>query len=177
MLRGLDASLDGAGKPGLFNLKGTQHTLKKFRTKLKNRALIHFNDLPSLLSLSSEDLFYFIKRYLKSWNILLISKKQREEYRSYEKDLSKIEFRLSARVEVEMMNGQVFKAFCTIPDGFSGNPNRESEAIKKFFRETAPVIGEENSENIFNFIINKKENKIKDLFPYGKVASYNIEKT
>jgi len=163
MIRGFDAAISGPGKPGLFGTGNSQSTLKKFGKALKNRSLFQWSDLLAIFSIPRKDVAYFIKRILRSKWAYFVPKHRKKDYRSYEKDLSKIAFRLSATLKVELTDGSTYESNCEVPDGFMGDPNKNEVVTEKFFREAIPVMGKERSEQIHQLVLRSEGYKVKSL--------------
>ena len=163
MVRGFDAAISGPGKPGLFGTGNSQSTLKKFGKVLKNRSIYQWSDLLAIFSIPRADVIYFVKRILRSKKVLFLSKSKRKHYRSYEEDLSKIEFRLSSKLKVQMKDGRIYESECAVPEGFMGHPNKNAVVPEKFFREAVPVMGNERSQAIHDMVLKQPGYRVREL--------------
>jgi len=141
----------------------SQNTLKKFGKVLKNRAVFQWSDLRYIFSIPRRDVAYFIKRILRSKWVYFIPKHRRKAYRSFEKDLSKIEFRLSARIKIQLTNGTEYESTCDVPEGFMGHPEKNAVVPEKFFREAIPVMGEARSKQVHDMVLKSQGYAVKSL--------------
>ena len=104
----------------------------------------------------SADLWYFIRRYLKSVSFFILKRKQGKHDKNYshEGDFGKMEFSLSGRVEITFKDGKTISETCNLPPGFANDPEREEVIQNKFLREATPVWGEDKSKRIMDLILN-----------------------
>ena len=163
MIRGFDGAISGPGKPGLFGTGSSQKTLKKFGKVLKNRSIYQWGDLLAIFSIPRKDTAYFMKRILRSKWAFFVPKHRKKEYRSYEKDLSKIAFRLSAGLKIQLKDGTQYESYCAVPDGFMGDPNKNAVVPEKFFREAVPVMGQERSQQIHDLVLHQPGYPVRTL--------------
>jgi hypothetical protein len=144
LLRGVDAGLEGAGKPGLYGMGQAHRTLGKFKRILGSRGPLAWTDLPDLLRLPGTDRAYLATRYWRGYRSRLPFAGGRAavaRYRSSEADLSRLSMRLGARLRVRLRSGKTLEEECRIPPGFAGDPQREERMRDKFRREARPVLG------------------------------------
>jgi 2-methylcitrate dehydratase PrpD len=168
-LKGIDAGLKNAGKPGFMSLGSSQKTLDQFKKAFGSRPLIQLNDLPALVRLPWSDLWYFIRRYLKSVSFFTLKSntgKDWDKNYSHESDLGRMEIRLSGRVEITLKDGKTISETCNLPPGFANDPEREEVIKNKFLREATPVWGIDKSKRIMDLILN---------FEKYTVAQFNAE--
>lgn len=137
MIMGMDACLENAGYPGVFDTGTTDKTLNHLKKVYKNRTLFHLSDLKQILKLPKGYLFYLIKRVLKSHS----GKRGLSSLKSSEKDLSKLQFRIGTSAEIHLFSGEILKGECNVPKGFAGDPDKKIRVIEKFQRECNPVYG------------------------------------
>jgi len=165
LIKGVDGGIKGAGKPGVLSFGNAGEALRRFKKSFGSRPLIQSSDLPEILKLSSEDRYYLVKRFWKAYRAKLPfrNKNSRNAYRSHEGDLRKMSFPLSGRVQVRMRNGKILDAFCRIPPGFAGDPNRKEVVEKKFFRETIPVWGVQKAQYVREMVFILDDIQIRQL--------------
>lgn len=155
-MRGIDAGLANAGKPGFMSLGGSNKTFKQFKKAFGSRTLLQWNELRELAKIPKKDLQYFLNRYLKSISFSFFkrkSKRNMDEAFSHEGDLAQLRFNVSGRVELLLKDGKKISETCELPPGFSNDPERSRVVQKKFIREATPVWGEEKSRRIMNLIL------------------------
>lgn len=164
LIKGIDNGLSGAGKPGVLGMSGARNTLDEFKKSFGSQSLLSWSDIPKLFSLKPTDRNYFFKRYWRGYreHLPFSSKITRDNYISHEKDLTKMEFRLSGIVTVELNNGKKIRQHCAIPPGFAGDPNRKEVVKKKYFRETEAVLGGA-AINFHNQVIKLEQIGVRDL--------------
>lgn len=164
-MRGIDAGLANAGKPGFMSLGGSNKTFKQFKKAFGSRPLLQWNDLIELSKIPWKDLSYFLRRYLKSISIFKPkSKRNADKDFSHEGDLGKMRFNISGRVELIFKNGNKVSEICELPPGFSDDTERDNLVQNKFMREASAVWGEAKSKRIMNMILNMENYKVAQLF-------------
>lgn len=144
LLRGIDAALEGAGKPGVYGMGQTHHTLDRLKELVGSRPLVSWRDLPELMRMSRADRSYLLRRYWRGYRGRLPfpgGREARRRYRSYERDLSRLAMRLAGRVRLHFHDGRTAVAECRIPPGFAGDPEREYRMREKFRREAGATLG------------------------------------
>ena len=105
---------------------------------------------------------YLIKRVVKSY----AGKHGLSKLRSFEIDLSKLQFRIGTTAAIHRNNGEILTGDCDIPMGFAGDPDKNKRVIEKFERECQPVYGKDNTAFLLQEIITnglpdfKKKNAI-----------------
>lgn len=145
LLRGVDAGLEGAGKPGIYGMGQTHHTLDRLKGLVGSRPLLSWRDVPALLRVPNADRSYLVRRYWRGYRgrlPFLGRQAARRRYRSYEGDLSKLAMRLAGRVHVRLDDGRERVEECRVPPGFAGDPERQERMRDKFRREAGAAIGE-----------------------------------
>jgi 2-methylcitrate dehydratase PrpD len=153
-MRGIDAGLVNAGKPGFMSLGGSRKTFKQFKKAFGSRPLLQWKDLYDLSKIPGKDIRYFIRRYLKSISIFKFKAKlNSDEDLSHEGDLSQIKFTISGRVELIYSDGKKISETCILPPGFSNDPERDILVKNKFMREAIPVWGEKKALRIMEMIL------------------------
>jgi 2-methylcitrate dehydratase PrpD len=165
-MRGIDAGLANAGKPGFLSLGGSRKTFKKFKKAFGSRSLLQWKDLFELARIPRIDLFYFLRRYFKSISFSLLKSKNQsnlDDYYSHEADLSKMQFNVSGRVEISFKDGKTISGTCILPPGFADDPERGMVVQNKFMREATLVWGETKSQRIMDIILNIEKYTISQL--------------
>lgn len=160
MIRGFDKCIHNPGYEGVFGMTESQKALKKTRAIYGNRSLLELKDLANLLKLTKPDLQYFLTRYINA----IKGKYTHSHIKSYESDLSKLEFALGSQVNIHFKNGEIFTQACRLPKGFAGHPDKEQTVKDKFYRETIPVYGKEKAETIFGLIQHLDTNNFQELY-------------
>jgi 2-methylcitrate dehydratase PrpD len=61
--------------------------------------------------------------------------------RSFEKDLSKLQFRIGTTAYIHLHSGEILTGECDVPKGFAGDPEKKYRVLEKFQRECNPVYG------------------------------------
>lgn len=150
MIQGIDACLENAGYPGVFDIGTSDHTLKHLQKVYKNRTIFSNNEFWSILNLPRKDLFYLLKRVLKS----ALGRKGFTELKAFEKDLSKLQFAIGSKAIIFTKTGEKLSGECSIPKGFAGDPNQRERVLEKFDRECIPVFGNSITQNLKNQILN-----------------------
>jgi len=164
-MRGIDAGLANAGKPGFMSLGGSSKTFKQFKKAFGSRPLLQWKDLAELSRIPWKDLSYFVKRYLKSISVIKRkSKMNPDDDFSHEDDLSKMSFSISGRVELVYSDGKKISETCELPPGFSNDPGRAELVQNKFMREASPVWGEAKSKRIMKMILEIENFTVAQLF-------------
>jgi 2-methylcitrate dehydratase PrpD len=165
-LRGLDAGIENAGKPGFLDLGGSRKTFSRFKKAFGSRPLIQWIDLFELLKIPRTDLWYFLRRYFKSFPsspLKMKPQKNNDKNYSHEGDLGKMEFNLSGRVEIIFNDGKKITETCILPPGFANDPERGKVVRTKFMREAIPVWGETKSMNIMEMVLNIEKYSVSQL--------------
>lgn len=165
--QGFDAGLSGGGKPGLLGTGHASKTLSVMKKAFGTRRLLGPGDLlPLFNSVKRRDRNYFFRRYYKGLRpkFPFWSANARQAYRSQESQLEKIRFQLSARVRIRMKDGRELVAEQIIPPGFAGDLDRLQVARNKYFREVAPVLGQETAESLRAKIKSPASFPVRDLF-------------
>jgi 2-methylcitrate dehydratase PrpD len=138
MIKGIDACLSNAGYPGVFDFGTSDKTLKSLRKVYKNRTIFSIAEFRKLMELPKEDLFYLIRRILRSqWGLRGLTDKK-----AFEADLSRLVFAIGSRAEIHTVSGKIYEGHCTIPRGFAGDLQQEERVFEKFKRECSPLFGE-----------------------------------
>jgi len=166
-MRGIDAGLANAGKPGFLSLGGSRRTFSQFKKAFGSRPLLQWNDLVELARLPGKDLRYFLRRYLKSISFSFLKSKSQmnlDKNRSYEGDLGKMQFNVSGRVELIFKDGAKISETCKLPPGFSDDPERATVVQDKFMREATSVWSETKSRRIMDMILNIENYTVCQLF-------------
>jgi len=165
-LRGMDAGIENAGKPGILSLGGGRKTFKRFKKAFGSRPLIQWKDLFELGKVQRTDLWYFLRRFTKSFSFTLLKSKDQKNINkacSHEGDLSKMEFNLSGRVEIIFKDGRKIAETCKLPPGFANDPERGNVVQNKYIREAIPVWGEAKSMKIMGMILNIEKYTVAQL--------------
>lgn len=157
MIQGMDACLENAGFPGVFDTGTTDTTLKNFKKVYKNRSLFVLAELKELLGLPKGYLFYLARRVFRSF----AGKNALSRLRSFENDLSKLQFRIGTIASIQLNSGEILTGVCDIPKGFAGDPEKNSRVIEKFERECIPVYGTEITARLLTEILNTGMPKIR----------------
>jgi len=153
-MRGIDAGLTNAGKPGFMSLGGSSKTFKQFKKAFGSRPLLQWKDLYELSKIQGKDISYFAKRYFKSISIFKFKVKlNSDKDYSHEGDLGQIRFAISGRVELVYHDGKKISETCELPTGFSNDPERDIMVKNKFMREAIPVWGEIKAMRIMEMIL------------------------
>ncbi|MGC3946021.1 MAG: MmgE/PrpD family protein [Chryseolinea sp.] len=156
MIMGMDACLEHAGYPGVFDTGTSDKTLKKLRAVYRNRTLFSKVELVQLMNLPGGYLRYLLRRMWRS----LVGKMGWSDKSSREVDLSKLKFAIGTSAELLLSNGTVLKGTCDIPKGFAGDPCKRVRVLEKFERECYPVYGPDRSKEI-----------LKDIMDFGFPSS------
>jgi len=163
-MRGIDAGLANAGKPGFMSLGGSSTTFDQFKKAFGSRPLLQWKDLKELSKIPWKDLRYFARRYLKSISILkLKSLRNTDKDFSHEGDLGQMRFNISGRVELIYPDGKKVSETCVLPPGFSNDPERDKLVQNKFMREATPVWGEAKSLRIMKMILDIENHTVAQL--------------
>lgn len=164
MIKALDSGLAGAGNPGVMSFGAAGAALSNFKKAFGSRPLLQLSDIPLLFKISPADRNYFLKRLWRAHrNKLLYFDRLKNNLRSHEGDLAKMEFSIGGHVKVIFKNGEKMEGHCKIPAGFAGDPNRKEVVINKYFREANPVIGEDKSNSLFKLIASLPSISVKKL--------------
>ncbi|MFC1628919.1 MmgE/PrpD family protein [Gemmatimonadota bacterium] len=166
LLRGLDAGIENAGKPGILGSTSGQKTMKQFSRAFGSRPLLQWSDIPALARISAADRTYFVRRHLRSMMARFRQVDWTDSDRSHasaEGDLERIAFRFGGRVELFLKNGRRESAECDIPPGFTDDPDREEIVEQKFLRESAPVWGSERSRQVLRIIRQIEKHTTREL--------------
>ena len=151
LLRGIDAGLEGAGKPGILGMSQARASLDRFGEAFGSRRLLSWSDLPELLRMPRADLGYLARRYWRGCRSRLPFRggaASRAAWCSVESDFSRVRLPLAGRVSLRLRDGRVLVEECRIPPGFAGDPNREQAIRAKFDREAVPVLGAERARRL-----------------------------
>jgi 2-methylcitrate dehydratase PrpD len=151
LLRGIDAGLEGAGKPGILGMSQARASLDRFREAFGSRPLVSWSDLPDLLCTPPADLAYLARRYWRGYRSRLPfphGARSRAAWRSVESDFRRVRLALSGRVTLRLRGGRVLVDECHVPPGFAGDPNREQAICSKFDREAVPALGAERARRL-----------------------------
>jgi 2-methylcitrate dehydratase PrpD len=166
LVKKIDCGLINAGRYGFLCLRSSEKTLDRFNKAFGSRSLFRWSDIRDIANIPFIDQFYFIKRYLHSFNGSYGRKElyaNAENSYSHEGDLRRMTFPMSGRVEVVMKNGKKFVNECTIPSGY--NPAEREQTIRnKYFRETIPVWGERKAADIMKIVLDFEKHQCSDLF-------------
>jgi 2-methylcitrate dehydratase PrpD len=149
MIKGMDFCLENAGYPGVFDTGTSDKTLKHLKKAYKNRSIFELSELRELLKLPKGYLAYLIKRVLKSY----AGKTGFSKLRSYETDLSKLQFRVGTAAAIHLESGEILYGDCDIPKGFAGDPDKRFRVIEKFERECLPIYGPEITAQILTQVM------------------------
>lgn len=149
MIMGMDACLENAGYPGVFDTGASDKTLKDLKKVYKNRSLFELSELKELLRLPKGYLSYLIKRVFKSF----AGKNGLSMLKSYENDLSKLQFRIGTTAVIHLNSGEILTGECDIPMGFAGDPNKKYRVIEKFKRECNPIYGIRKTSRLLQEIL------------------------
>jgi 2-methylcitrate dehydratase PrpD len=166
-LRGIDAGLDNPGKPGFLSIGSGRKIFKRFKKAFGSRPLIQWKDLPLLINLPMGDLWYFLRRYLRSFAFSFnkrTSPAGNDTNYSHEGDLGKMAFCVSGRVEVIYKDGKKLSQSCNIPPGFANNPERDAVIKGKFLREAIPVWGEDKARKLMETILHLENYPVNQIF-------------
>jgi 2-methylcitrate dehydratase PrpD len=150
MIMGMDACLENAGYPGVFDIGTSDRTLKHLKKVYKNRTIFQLSEFKEFFKLSKGYLWYLVKRVLKSYG----GKLGLSQLKSFEKDLSKLEFRIGTTAEIHTKSGEILKGVCNVPKGFAGDTNKRLRVIEKFERECDPIYGQENTALLLQQVLN-----------------------
>ena len=165
-LRGIDAGLANAGKPGFLSLGGSRNTFKRFKEAFGSRNLLQWNDLFKLAKIPRADLWYFLHRYYKSISFSVFKRRTRlnnGDSHSHEGELGKMQFYVSGRVEIIFKGGKTISEICRLPPGFANDPERSLVVRNKFMREAVRVWGEAKSLKIMEMILNIEKYSVTQL--------------
>ena len=149
LIMGLDACMENPGYPGVLDFGNSDNTLKYLKKVYRNRTLFELSELSGLFRLPKGYLKYLIKRALKSYT----GKIGLSKLRSAETDLSKLQFKIGTIAEIHTNSGEVLTGICEVPKGFAGDPDQKLRAIEKFQRECKPVLGDEYTARLLNYIL------------------------
>ena len=163
MIMGMDACLENAGYPGVFDTGSTDKTLKHLKKVYKNRTLFELSEFKELLRLPKGYLSYLIKRILKSY----VGKNGLSQLKSFEKDLSKLQFRVGSKVEIHFNSGEILRGECDVPKGFAGDPDKKCRVIEKFERECNPIYGIEKTTLLLTQILTEGYPKLQKTMNYS----------
>lgn len=146
LLRGVDAGLQGAGRPGIYGMGQSHRTLDRFKDLVGSRPLLSWRDAGGLARLPATDRSYLLRRYWRGYRARLPFRggaSARRGYRSWEDDMSRLTMRLAGRLQVTLRSGRVLAAECRVPPGFAGDPDRSRRMRDKFVRECRATLGPE----------------------------------
>lgn len=165
LVKGLDRALSNPGEPGVFGMSQTQKTFGKFKESMGSRPLLGPGDIPRIAKLPASDRRYLLQRFWRAYRrrIPLFLKFQQRPLVSFEKDLSRFQFRQSGKVMLTLKNGQQLSAFCRIPRGFAGHENRRKDIESKFIREVSGVIGNDRAEKALQAILGLPNRPFRDI--------------
>lgn len=143
LLRGVDAAIDHPGRPGVYGMGEAHKTMARFRRAFGTPGALTLGDVPALFALPKAERGYLLGRYAKGMRARLpfATADARAAYISRETDLSRMQLRLSAAVSVRFDDGRVRSEEVRIPDGFAGDPARETVARYKFESELSAAYG------------------------------------
>jgi hypothetical protein len=160
MIMGMDACLENAGYPGVFDTGNSDKTLKYLKKVYKNRTLFELSEMKELFKLPKGYLAYLLKRVLKS----NIGKMGFSKLKSFENDLSKMHIRIGTSAEIHFNSGEILKGECDIPKGFAGDPHQKCRVKEKFERECMPVYGPEYTALLLTRILKGGIPKLPETF-------------
>ena len=166
LLRGVDAGLEGAGKPGILGMSQARASLDRFREAFGSRPLLGWRDLPDLARTSRSDLAYLARRYWRGYRSRLPfvgGAAARAAWRSTESDFSQVRLALAGRVTLRLRDGRVLTEECRIPPGFAGDPNREQAIHDKFGREAVPVLGVSRARRLASLVLELPTTSAREL--------------
>ncbi len=149
MMKGLDASLENAGYPGVLDTGNSEKSLKYFKKVYKSRTLFEASKLSEFLKLPNGYFSYLIKRVLRSFK----GKYGFSKLRSAESDLSKLQIRIGTEATIHFHSGEILTGTCDIPRGFAGDPDKKSRVLEKFERECKPIFGPEITARLLGEIL------------------------
>jgi 2-methylcitrate dehydratase PrpD len=144
-LRGVDAAIDHAGRPGIYGMTESHRTMAKFRSAMGTPAAVSWTDVGALLALAPADRAYLARRYAAGLRAKLPfwgGHAARARYVSRERNLADFAFRVSGRVTVRDPRGGALTREVLQPPGFAGDPSREAVPRAKFEREAKGVLGD-----------------------------------
>lgn len=147
MIRGFDQCITNPGYPGVFGMSDSNKALKKTQAIYENRSLFEVGDIKQFIQLPKGDFKYLAKRYLNALKGKYIYK----DKRSAESDLAQLQFKVGAELQLILLNGETITHHCPIPKGFAGDSQREISVKEKYFRETIPVLGQQKSQELWNW--------------------------
>lgn len=162
MIMGMDACLENAGYPGVFDTSTSDKTLKHLKKVYKNRTIFDQSELKEFLRLPKGYLSYLIKRVLKSY----AGKNGFSKLKSFENDLSKLQFRIGTTAQIHFSSGEILTGECDVPKGFAGDPDKKCRVIEKFERECKPIYGLENTDLLLTQILTTGFPKLQKMKNY-----------
>jgi 2-methylcitrate dehydratase PrpD len=166
LLRGIDAGLEGAGKPGILGMSQARASLDRFREAFGSRPLLTWSDVPDLLRTPPADLAYLARRYWRGYRSCLPfpgGAVSRAGWRSVESDFRRVRLSIAGRVTLRLRDGRVLVDECRVPPGFAGDPNREQAIRAKFEREAVPVLGAERAHRLASGVLDLPAISARDL--------------
>ncbi|RTL60252.1 MAG: hypothetical protein EKK37_05285 [Sphingobacteriales bacterium] len=166
MIMGMDACLENAGYPGVFDTGTSDKTMKYLKKVYKNRTLFQSSEWKEFLKLPKGYLAYFLKRILKSY----AGHKGWTRLKSFENDLSKLQFRVGSTAHIHLHSGEVLTGECTVPKGFAGDPEKNIRVIEKFRRECIPLYGMDKTNRLFNYIMTTGFPKVTEQKPVNDIS-------
>lgn len=83
-------------------------------------------------------------------------------YWSQEADLSQLQFRIGARVQIRLKNGKTIDADCPVPPGFAGDPSQADATETKFLREISAVWSADKALHIRRQITQLEQLPVRD---------------
>jgi 2-methylcitrate dehydratase PrpD len=168
MILGMDACLEHAGYPVLFDIGGSDSTLKYLKTAYQNRTIFHLSEFREFLRMPRGYARYLMLRAMKSY----IARLGLTNRKSFESDLSKMKFRIGTTAEIIMNSGEVLKGFCDVPKGFAGDPDQAARVHEKYERECIPVWGEEKTKGMLLQVMSKGLPLIPSFLEQGDAHKY-----
>lgn len=149
MIKGMDDCLENPGYPGIFDMDSSDHTLKKLRKVYRNRTIFNLFEFSQLLQLPRGYLQYLLRRVYRSYS----GRTGLSDVRSFENDLSKLQFKIGTIAEIRLKNGDKITGTCELPKGFAGDPEKKLRVIEKFKRECYPYYGIEDATSMLSNIL------------------------
>jgi 2-methylcitrate dehydratase PrpD len=156
LLRGIDAGLEGGGRPGILGMGQARASLDRFREAFGSRPLLSVRDLPDLLRTPAADLGYLTRRYWRAYRWHLPFRggaAARAAWRACEHDFRRLRLALAGRVTLRLRGGRELVEECRVPPGFAGDPDRERVIRAKFEREAAPVLGQARADRLASAVL------------------------
>ncbi|NNF36814.1 MAG: hypothetical protein HKN68_22115 [Saprospiraceae bacterium] len=168
LIKGIDKAIVGAGKPGVFGMGQTEKTFKKFKESFGSRKLFTISDFYNIAILPSLNRNYLLKRMWKSkrYKLPFLNPEKKNNYRSFEGDLSKFEFAQSSIISIKLKDGKLFDSRCDIPKGFAGDPSRLENIREKFIKEVKNMIGKDTAEIMYNDILELPKTNVSTILNY-----------